>query len=92
MSILKDIPVVKHYAILRTYSITVPGDLRSQQNPGHGYPEHTEQSITYKVFNKRSEWEIEISDLMSRGQEFRAIVVEPATVSTHVKIHTQDTI
>jgi hypothetical protein len=47
MASLSQIPVVPHFAILRTTSVTIPGDERSRTNPGHGYPESAETFITY---------------------------------------------
>ena len=48
----EDVPVEKHWAILifRTESIHVPGDERSRQCPGHGYPAHTRTSKTYEYW------------------------------------------
>jgi hypothetical protein len=45
-----DVPTTEHWAILSNRSITIPGDERSRTSPGHGYPEHTEQYVEYRVF------------------------------------------
>lgn len=39
-----------HYAVLifSTGSIFVPGDQRSREAPGHGYPEHTEHYDSFE--------------------------------------------
>ena len=43
-----DIPEGPHYAVLvySTHSTHIPGDQRSRDAPGHGYPAHTETSNT----------------------------------------------
>jgi hypothetical protein len=38
------------YAALITTSITIPGDERSRTHPGHGYPEHSVDSIRMEEF------------------------------------------
>lgn len=55
-----DVPVCEHWAILEGASVTIPGDLRSQQSPGHGYPEHTDQYINYTAFVDQKEFEKEM--------------------------------
>ena len=46
----EDIPSTEHWAIIVRISITIPGDERSRTNPGHGYPERTENYIEYRVY------------------------------------------
>jgi hypothetical protein len=87
MASLSQIPAVPHFAILRTTSVTTPGDERSRTNPGHGYPESTETFITYRAFIDREEWEAEIKMLSSRPYEkFVAIAATPARISTSVSV------
>lgn len=45
----QDVPVRPHFCVLiyNTQSVYIPGDQRSRDCPGHGYPEHTE---TYDAF------------------------------------------
>lgn len=45
------------YAALVTKSITIPGDERSRTHPGHGYPEHTEESLELVTFVSKSAME-----------------------------------
>jgi hypothetical protein len=47
-----EIPQTAHYAIIifETRSMLIPGDERSKQAPGHGYPEHTETFLSHKYF------------------------------------------
>ena len=45
-----DIPDGPHWAIITTTSVHIPGDQRSRDAPGHGYPERTESYISYEAF------------------------------------------
>lgn len=49
------IPDTEHYAVIETSFITIPGDERSRTHPGHGYPEHTEEVINYRVFDNETQ-------------------------------------
>lgn len=88
MASLSDIPAGPHFAIIRTTSVTIPGDERSRTHPGHGYPESTETFITYQAFTDRAKWEAEIASLSAQryGGPFRALAVTPAKVSTSVSV------
>lgn len=87
MASLSQIPIAPHFAILRTTSVTIPGDERSRTTPGHGYPESTETFITYQAFTDREKWEAEIKMLSARPYEkFVAIAATPAKVSTSVSV------
>lgn len=81
---MSDIPNGPHWAIIKTVSVTIPGDERSRTNPGHGYPAHTEEFITYKAFIIQSEWEEEIEKLTMRGERFTAIKASVAKVKVTV--------
>lgn len=56
----EQLPAGEHWAILEYLSITIPGDLRSQTNPGHGYPEHSEESVSYTAYTDKAEFEAEL--------------------------------
>jgi hypothetical protein len=45
-----DVPAVPHYAVIvyGQSSIHIPGDERSRQCPGHGYPSHYETFDTFE--------------------------------------------
>jgi hypothetical protein len=47
------IPKEIHYAIISERQIYIPGDQRSRDAPGHGYPEHYETVIDYEVFSSK---------------------------------------
>jgi hypothetical protein len=59
-----EVPSVEHWAILRNDSTTVPGDERSRQAPGHGYPEHTDTYMTYQAFTDKAVFEAELTRCM----------------------------
>jgi hypothetical protein len=84
------IPDTEHYAILTTRRVYIPGDERSQTNPGHGYPASTETFINYESFSDRKAWEAKIDFLAKRQDTFKALHVVPAeiTVTTQVKVKT----
>ena len=85
-----DIPKTPHYAILSLRSTYIPGDERSRECPGHGYPATTEYSWDYIVYPDRESWEAEIKQRMGSifgGQkDFVAISATPATVKTSIQV------
>lgn len=52
----EDVPACEHWAIIEGTSVFVPGDERSRTNPGHGYPEHTDNYITYTAYLDEAEF------------------------------------
>ena len=54
------LPKGEHWAIIEGTSVSIPGDERSRTNPGHGYPAHTEDYITYEAFTDKAEFEMEL--------------------------------
>jgi hypothetical protein len=86
--IKKDVPTDEHYAILEFSSIHIPGDQRSIDAPGHGYPERIEQVVKYIVFETRAEWEKEIGRRMAspfQCDRFVPLFVRPAIVHMHIE-------
>jgi hypothetical protein len=80
-----DIPTEDHYAIVCFVSITTPGDERSRTNPGHGYPEHTDNYATYIAFADHEEWEKEINQRLTStygNKDFVAMKVSRAIIET----------
>lgn len=84
------IPTVRHFAIIKNRFITVPGDQRSRDEPGHGFPESREEAITYQAYGEgatgRGLWEAEIRRLKDRNMSFTAALVIPAKVETQVAV------
>lgn len=89
---VRQLPDETFYAILRPESVTVPGDERSRQCPGHGYPEHTVHHWSMQVFASREAWASEVERMGQDGKDFKAVKVTPARVtrSVRVDIETQD--
>lgn len=75
----KDLTPGCKYLIL-VFEITrvfVPGDERSKSNPGHGYPEHTDQYQTTKMYSTEDEAELqaELQKLYLQNKDRKDIVV-----------------
>lgn len=83
------IPEGPSWAIITFGSVYIPGDERSRTNPGHGYPEHTESTISYEVFFDEAEWKLEVERRTAAvfgGKEFVAIAVKRPSIKTRVVV------
>lgn len=60
------VPVGEHWAILEGTSVWVPGDERSRQAPGHGYPEHTDYYLSYAAYLDEQKFKAELSRRLAR--------------------------
>lgn len=67
----KDFPKGEHFVILEFDSIYIPGDERSRTHPGHGYPEHSEDTVKYIIFKTREAWEAEIKKRVTENPIYR---------------------
>ena len=86
----QDIPKGQHYVILDFGTITVPGDERSRTNPGHGYPEYTQYTVDYIVFESKKAWEDEIKRRTSYtygSKNFAAMICIPAKIETQITVN-----
>jgi hypothetical protein len=70
------IPITEHWAIIENSSVTIPGDERSRTNPGHGYPEHTQEYITYLAFDNEPDFKIELEKQFLNKRSVIGIHVE----------------
>lgn len=71
-----EIPRGEHWAILTFGSVTIPGDERSRTNPGHGYPESTETTISYAAYLNEESFKIALEqELASPYSRVRGIHV-----------------
>ena len=61
----EDIPSGEHWAIIRSSAALIPGDERSRTNPGHGYPAHTVNYITYETFTNEIEFRTEFARVLN---------------------------
>ena len=78
------IPTKKHYVVFKGDSVYIPGDERSRTNPGHGYPGHTENYLSYIAFETKEEVEAYIA--RQRDNNYRVCLVTPISVSTKISI------
>ena len=83
-----EVPTQPHFAIFEANSIHVPGDERSRQYPGHGYPASTEYFLSYITFDTKEEWEADIQERSTRKNpdKFVAAYITPATIETKVVV------
>ncbi len=72
------IPHGEHWAIVTERTVTIPGDLRSQTNPGHGYPEYQETAIAYEPFTDEQEF------LTVLRERFAQTWTRDTTIGLHV--------
>jgi hypothetical protein len=82
-------PKVEHWAIFKFSTINIPGDERSRQAPGHGYPAHDEPVVNYEAYLDQAEWVAEVSRLESLvfgDKNFFAVKIIPATITHKVTI------
>jgi hypothetical protein len=86
-----ELPKGEHWAIIEGTSVTIPGDERSRTAPGHGYPEHSENYITYESFTNKEEFEAELKRRLSNTSMWQRPVrgihvqVYEATTEIHLK-------
>jgi hypothetical protein len=80
---LQEIPITEHFVIIKFGSIHIPGDERSRSAPGHGYPEHTETTISYRTFETLSELQAWVQRLDDRElSSIRVLRAQPLEVQT----------
>jgi hypothetical protein len=82
-----------HWAIIQSHSVFVPGDQHSRDAPGHGYPEHYEETISYNAYTNIDQWrdriEVLIRNGKSNGTDFLAVQVTPQIVHFKVEVTTK---
>lgn len=91
---VSELPSESFYAILYSESVTIPGDERSRTNPGHGYPEHSVSYWRMETFTSKEEWSAEVESLSRQTgygrQEFKAVRIVPAKVTTAISVSVDD--
>lgn len=75
----------EHYAVLVFGSITIAGDERSRTSPGHGYPEHQQDTIDYIRFDTKEEMETWIARQQPYAR-FIPALVKPLTVVKTISV------
>lgn len=94
VSAASGMPTGEHWAILTFGRITIPGDERSRQAPGHGYPEHDQATLTYEWFDEEAVFRDELAARYQRGEHARLNVVGihvPETFGPSVEISVRKT-
>jgi len=84
-----EVPKTEHYAIIENRSVSIPGDQRSIDFPGHGYPASTEHFLEYVAYTEKQEWEDEIKKRLSAtygDKNFLALKVTPAEIKTSFEV------
>jgi hypothetical protein len=81
-----DLPTGKHYAILVSEGIYIPGDERSRQAPGHGYPAHTQPYLRYEVYETEEKLKQAIQSHIERKSDFKVVSVNPIVFEKKVSI------
>lgn len=79
------IPKTEHWAIIGTSSTYHAADQRSIDAPGHGYPAHTTEEITYQAFETKEALELELK-WRNQPSGIRVMHVQPLTVTTSVSV------
>jgi len=82
-------PSAPHWAILKFSTTHVPGDERSRTNPGHGYPAHTVDNVSYEAFYTEEKFLAALhrleNDTFTHGR-YSAFKVEPLTIKTTISV------
>lgn len=77
------------YAVVYSESEYIPGDQRSIECPGHGYPAHTVTNTIFKEFKNQTEfedWIIEETNRKYSAKRFRAFRCEELNIKSELKI------
>jgi len=79
-------PEGESFIILRPKSIHIPGDQRSREAPGHGYPASSEDCWDLILFDSREEWEDEIKKLTNQSQQFVPLAGTRPVITTTTSV------
>lgn len=90
MRALSDLPNETAWMVVTTNSVHIPGDQRSIDAPGHGYPSHTETHPSIDTFTDEEALRDKIATLLypkfGYRKEFRVFKIEPVNVTPTVSI------
>lgn len=84
----RNIPQEEHYAILVGDSVYIPGDRRSQTNPGHGYPAETRTVLTYHAFTSEGDFKAYVLGLERNKVPYFACKVRPLKMIMKMEMDT----
>lgn len=83
---IEEIELGETWVVLLNKSIHVPGDERSRQAPGHGYPAHDEPYVGMEVYFNVNALKERIAALYQRGEKFKVVKMQTVEVSAQVNI------
>ena len=72
------------YGVIEVRTIYHAGDERSRTNPGHGYPEHTEQAPSFRSFENEAALKTWINS--QRTMNFKVIEYQELEIKKETKI------
>jgi len=77
---------VPHWVILKYSSIHVAGDERSRTHPGHGYPSHSVDNVSYEAYLTEEKFLEAVQELTSHSGRYSVFKVEPLTIKTTLSV------
>ena len=91
VSQVTDIPDREHWVIVKTDGVHIPGDERSRTNPGHGYPERTQNFLSYQAYFTEAKLleaikELEEPRYGGNRTEYKVLKVTPMNVKKQTSI------
>jgi len=78
----KDISDGKSFAIFLPVRIQIPGDQRSIDAPGHGYPAYTAEHWDIETSANEEEWKDRIRKYSLEGIDFKAAILSTVKIKT----------
>jgi hypothetical protein len=89
-----EVPNGEHYAIIQSDSIWIPGDQRSKDCPGHGYPASSKAVVSYEAYLTKEKFLEAIKELenprFGSKKNYVAIKVTPIKITTSINIDIQE--
>ncbi len=81
-------PTAVHWVIMQFNTIHIAGDERSRTNPGHGYPAHTESSVSYEAYFTEEKFLEAVRELEARthGTNYVVFKSEPLTIDKKITV------
>jgi hypothetical protein len=77
------------FIVVTEGSVHIPGDKRSETNPGHGYPAHTRTYLEARYFyseDELKEWIASNEGSLFAKKRYRAFACTPLTIQTRLEI------
>lgn len=81
-----DIPIGVGWVILEFSSVHIPGDERSIENPGHGYPAYDHPLTSVLYYEDATAWESAIKKRLELGQKFVALRVQRPAIKLTMQL------